>query len=1004
MRQLFVVTLVCLAPLAAMGQDDGRQASQDSSIAEEASGLKAIPATSPADSLQAIQLRDGFRAELVASEPLIHDPVAVDFDEDGRMYVVQLPPYNAYAVEDSDERGSIALLEDVDGDGRFDESTTFAEGLKYPTGVACWDGGVFVGDAPDLLYLKDVDGDGAADERRVVLRGFGSDKAGESHLNSFRWGFDNRIHLSTSLSGGDVRVASDEAATPQSVRNRGVRLDPRDLTRFELTSGGGQHGMSMDDFGRKFVCANSVPAQTLVFDDRYIARNPHMAAPNAALDVAPDGKFTKLYRISPPEPWRELRTQLRKTGRFRGSDEGGEPFGFFTGATGVTIYRGDAWPVEFRGNLIVGDVANNLVYRANLEANGVSLTARRADPDAEFLASRDVWFRPVQFANAPDGSLYVLDMYRALIEGAAFLPPEFLDVLDVLGGNDRGRIYRIVPGDYVHRPTPKLAGASVDQLVALLEHPNGWHRDTASRLIYERQDPAAAAGLRRLARESDSPVGRMTAMHSLNGLNALDETIVLQGLGAEDPRVRIQAIRLAEQFAGDSDEVRSVLLATAAEQDQPLDVRYQLAFSLGSFAASLRRNQALAQLALDEGADQWMRLAIQSSLADGADEVLQILLQNESFLRTGHGVAFLTSLVAQISAANRDVEIAAVMRALNDLPETDRELNESLVRALIGSRQGADRRKIMAAAGGRASELLDELLAAARKELDDPSGREQRLKQRIQAVSTLGLGTFAGDVARFRALFDLREPPEIQRAAVDTLARFDAPEVAELLIDAWPSMSPSVRSRAAEALCLRVGWVSSFLEAVSDGTIARADVSSTRVALLKVHPDEAIRKQVDAVFSAETNSPRSEVVASYQSALRLDGDADRGRELFRKNCSACHRLEGFGTAVGADLKAISDRGDSSVLLNILDPNREVKPKFVNYVLVTSDGRVTSGMIVEENANSLTMRSPDGKESRIQRIDVEELRGTGLSFMPEGLEKQVDRQGMADLLAYLAAFR
>ena len=457
MRHSLFVASLSLATSLVFGQEGTGNTPPETTIAQEASRLEAVPPKSPRQSLESFELRDGFRAELVASEPLIHDPVAIDFDENGRMYVVQLPRYNAYAVDDFEPHGSIALLEDSDEDGRYDDSRLFADGFQYPTAVACWDGGLFVGDAPDLIYLKDTDGDGRADERRVVLTGFGSDHAGESHLNSFRWGFDNRFHISTSLSGGDVRVASDQAADPVSVRTRGIRLDPRDLTRFELTSGGGQHGMSLDDFGRKFVCSNSVPAQTLVYDDRYIARNPHLTAPNAAVDIAPEGKFTKLYRISPPEPWRALRTRLRKTGQFRGSDEGGTPFGFFTGATGITIYRGDAWSAEFRGNLIVGDVANNLVYRARLETNGVSLTARRADPQAEFLASRDIWFRPVQFANAPDGSLMVVDMYRSLIEGAAFLPPEFLEVLDVMGGHDRGRVYRIIPDEFRHRPTPKLA-------------------------------------------------------------------------------------------------------------------------------------------------------------------------------------------------------------------------------------------------------------------------------------------------------------------------------------------------------------------------------------------------------------------------------------------------------------------------------------------------------------------------------------------------------------------
>jgi len=593
-------------------------------------------------------------------------------------------------------------------------------------------------------------------------------------------------------------------------------------------------------------------------------------------------------------------------------------------------------------------------------------------------------------------------MYRELIEGAAFLPPEFLKVINVMGGHDRGRIYRLVPGTFKQRATPKLTAASIDELVALIEHPNGWHRDTASRLIYQRQDQAAVSGLRKLARASKSPVGRMTAMHSMHGLDALDETTLLRGLADDDSRVRVQAIRLAEHFAVDATAVSIAL--TSMTDAQELDVRYQLAFSLGSLPKSRVRNQALTRLALADGDDAWMRLAIQSSLVDGADDVLRNLIRDEPFRRSAHGKTLLAQLVNQISAADRSFEIAAVVSEINGLPEADRGLSESLVKALLGSRQGEDRKKLLAAASGRASELVGQLLAEARKTLDDPTDPEKRLVQRVRAVTTLGLGTFDADAERFRGLFGLRQSPQIQTAAIDTLAGFDNPNVAQLLIEAWPSLSPAIRSRAAESLFSRGPWISAFLDAVSEGDIAPADVSRSRVALLKVHPDEAIRKKVSAVFTTVASGERADVVAAYQPALKLVGIAERGKTLFKKNCSACHRLEGVGTAVGADLKAISDRGDVSVLLNILDPNREVKPKFVSYVVVTTDGRVTAGMIVAENANSLTLRRPDGMQATIQRIDIEQLRGTGLSFMPEGLEKEIDHQGMADLLQYLANFR
>src|SRR5262249_17761924 len=230
--------------------------------------------------------------------------------------------------------------------------------------------------------------------------------------------------------------------------------------------------------------------------------------------------------------------RLRSQGIVPGSDEGGQPSGFFTGATGVTVYRGHAWPEEYRGNVFVGEVSGNLVYRARLEPKGVGFEAVRAGADAEVLGSTDNWFRPVQFANAPDGTLYVIDMYRELIEGAAFLPPQILKHLDVSSGIDRGRIYRIVPEGFQRPKPPRLGEATTAELVALLEHSNGWHRDTAARLLYQRQDQAAVAPLRKLAAASRSALGRLHALHALDGLGALERTQVLRALDDTDARIR----------------------------------------------------------------------------------------------------------------------------------------------------------------------------------------------------------------------------------------------------------------------------------------------------------------------------------------------------------------------------------------------------------------------------------------------------------------------------------
>jgi putative membrane-bound dehydrogenase-like protein len=960
--------------------------------------LPRVPANEPQAALAAFTMQPGFHVELVAAEPLVRDPVAVDFDENGRMYVVELPPYNLYALENSKERGSIRLLEDTNDDGRFDKSTVFAADLNYPTAVACWDGGLFVGDAPHLLFLKDTDGDGKADERKIVFSGFGTDKAGEAHLNSIRWGLDNRFHFSTSLSGGNVTAAADKAAKPVSVRGRGFVFDPRDLSKFELTSGGGQHGMSMDNWGRKYVCSNSVPAQTLMYDDRYAARNPHLQAPAAAVNIAPQGKFTKLFRISPPEPWRVLRTRLRRTGKFRGSDEGGKPFGFFTGATGITIYRGDAWPAAYRGNLLVGDVANNLVYRARLERNGLQVVARRADAGGEFLASRDIWFRPVQFVNAPDGTMYVLDMYRELIEGAAFLPPEFLKHLDPASGINHGRIYRIAPDRFRRRKTPRLGTLSTAELVALLDHPNGWHRDTASRLLYQRQDRTAIGLLKRVAANSELPEGRATAMHSLDGLNGLDEETLLKALGDPSDDVLVQAIRLSEKFAADSPAVRARLVALGAASSLP--VRYQVAFSLGSFGGAAR-NAALAKLALRDVNDRWMQLAILSALNEGAADVFSRLLPETAFRKSQPGRTTLVALSRQIGAAGRNSEIAVVLNSLGALPASEKPLVETLVQALIEKQKGKSRERILAAAGGRGAEIVAAMLAAAQTKAVD---EKANVTERAEAVRVLRLAKFAVARPLFVELLQLRQPQPVQAATLETIAEFNDPGVADVLLGAWSHLSPGLRTRAVETVLSRPKWVTEFLKAIEEGRVGRGDIEPSRVQLLKRHPDRTIAARVGKLFASNGLSARKEVVQRYQPALDMKGDIGRGKLVFKKNCSACHRLEDVGTAIGAELRGIRQRGLPSVLLNILDPNREVKPKFLTYVAVTNDGRVITGMITAESANGITIRRTDGTTANLQRVDIEELKSSGISFMPEGLEKQVNIQSMADLLSYLDSIK
>ena len=996
LRHLLTSLLVCafcVSSHTVIAQD------KPPSIDQLASKLPRIPASTPEQSMDKMQIHPAFEVQIVATEPLIRDPAAIDIDENGRMYVCELPEYNAYAVADNPhEKGTVKRLVDTNGDGRYDKATLFVKDIAYPTAIICWDDGVFIGSAPDLFYCKDTTGDGIADIHHKILTGFGSDLAGEAHLNSFRWGVDNRIHISTNLSGGNVRLANATESTAVSTRGRGIILNPRDLSGFELTSGAGQHGMSMDNWGRKFVCSNSVPAQMLMLDDRYLARNPYLTAPNLAVDIAPDGKHTELFRISAAEPWRELRTMLRRTKQFRGSDEGGKPFGFFTGATGITIYRGNAWPAEFHGNLIVGDVANNLIYRAILKPKGLELVAEKADVGKEFIASRDLWFRPVQFTNAPDGTLYAIDISRELIEGAAFLPPEFMKYLDPLSGSKQGRIYRIAPRGFSTPATPNLGELATRELVSLLDHTNGWHRDTASRLIYQRQDSSAITSLRQLVKQGETAAGRFTALYTLQGLGALDESSVLAALIDSDAIVRVHALRVAEALVAQSVAISNRFSNMTTDRD--IQVRYQLAFSLGA-AQGKNRYQALTRLALSDHQDKWMPVAISSSLFQGAGFVFRELTTHDTFLKTTTGQQFMLTLATQIGARQRADELAAVLQSLSSIKNHDATLAPKVMEALVKNIEGEQRTKLLASTGENAAMVLQQLIVES---MDISQSPQESTEKRAAAIRSLQLAKFADIKSIMVDLLDLTEPFGVRAAVIETLGSYTDDQAAEMLIANWRSLGPSLRSRAAETLLSRANWVTLLLNAVQTERIARGEIDPARIQLLKAHPDKNIAQRVADIFMSSPNGDRFDVIKEYQSALDTLGDVGKGKEVFKKVCSACHRLENIGTSVGADLNGIRNRGLPAVLLNILDPNREVKPKYLTYVLIDVKGRSTTGMITAENANSITLQKPDGTNTTILRTEIEVLQSTGLSFMPEGLEKQVSKQQMADLLSYLNALQ
>ena len=944
--------------------------------------LPRIPAREPAEAMASFHVIGGFEMQQTAAEPLLTDPVAMSFDADGRLFVAEM---NDYSEQASEHLGRVRMLVDSDDDGRYDQSHVFATGLSWPTAIICANDGVFVAAAPDIFFLKDTDGDMRADVTELVFAGFERSNV-QGLINSFHWGPDNRIYGSASTVGGSITSPKHPDRAALQCRGRDFSFDSKTL-ELRAETGGGQHGMCFDDWGHRFVSANSDHAQMIVYRDQYLARAPLPSAAPARVSIAVDGGQAPVFRISPVEPWRIVRTRLRASGLSKGIVEGGgRPAGYFTGATGMTIYRGDAWPDDTKGLAIVGDVGSNIVHRKRLTADGVIWTANRMDEGRELVASEDIWFRPVQFANAPDGCLQVLDMYREVIEHPASLPPEIKRHLDLTSGRDRGRLYRIAPTGWKPRPVPQLSKATTAELVALLEHPNAWHRDTASRLNFERQDATAVEGIRQLLRSSSSGLGRFHAIGSLEGLNALTVEDVIVGLMDSIAGVRERAVLASEKLAPSGDVLKTLAAMTG---DENARVKMQLAFSLGEFPPSAMRQEALQELLAKSGQDRWIRTAVFTSLGIEAGDAFESLATTPDAESPVASVALLelADLVARRTSDDAGwIKIAAVIAVRRDDPA----MQVKLLQAVFAGNKAAQSSRSF-------SQLSAQLLESARKNAVDTNLSGE---QRAAALSTFSLSSFATDGELLLSALESIQPPTVQDAALATLLSFSDQEVALQLLDRWPGLSPKLAERVRDGLLGRTSWAVLLLDAISDGRLPPTTLSPSDLQRLASVPDDAVRSRAIRLLESMASSTREDVLRSYQVALTLKPDRDKGAALFKQHCSVCHQIGKVGFQVGPNLATMKNRGPEAILTNVLDPNREVNPAWRDYIAVTTDGQTHNGVLIAESASVLTFRRAEAKETSVLRSDIEALRDTGRSLMPEGLEKNVDTQAMADLIAWL----
>lgn len=957
--------------------------------------------SSPGESLRRITVKNGFKLELIAAEPLLQSPVAIAYDENGNAFVAEMIdyPYTDPATHQpwkdnttDAPAGRIRQLIDTDGDGVFDESHVFADGLSWPTGIACWKGGIYVTATPSVWYLKDTTGDHVADVRREVFTGFRKYNV-QAVINNPIWGLDNHITISGSTNGGKIVSTRYPERAAIKIGRSDLRFDPR-TELIEPISGGARFGNSFDDWGNRFIASPNSPGLHVVFDARVATRNRYLTLPNPVFAARHVDDFQPLFKISPPEPWRAIRTDVRKSENPAAQPSELVANGSFTSSSGITIYRGDAYPAEYRGQAFVAESANNIVHRMTVEPDGVTFRMRAADHDAEFVASPDNWFRPVNLINAPDGTLHIVDMHRETIEHPWAIPEKILAQVDLLSGRDRGRIYRLAPPGFTPPPPPRLGSASVDELVKTLEHPNSWWRETAQRLLFERQDRSAVSPLREIFRHSRSDLARAHALWTLEGLGDIEESDIVAAFEDPSAGVREQGVRIAALHLRDLPGLAHRVLELGG--DESIRVRYQVAYLIGEIPGDASVAAAIEILRRD-GGDRWVRAATLSAPTETCLRIALRLLVSGDWRSGEQGRQVMAELLFVLGAECDPPKLEKIVEAFSASDEfgvAELALWDGLGRGLKHARKTLTSAFKPGSTGARkAQQLVTTALEVAASSDRTPASR-------VASIRMLEHAAFADVRAPLGALLATHVPPSVQLAAIETVAKFSEPGVSELLLRDWARRTPQVREEILEALISRQDRVPDVLDAIEKNIIEVSQIGPTQRLQLLAGTDAETKQRAQRIFQGGASASAKDAFGKYDETLALRGDPARGVRVYQNLCAACHVYKGQGSDIGPNLETVRGWGSDQIILNIVDPNREVAPNYVTHVLEMKDGTTLSGMITEENDSSIKLKRIGAAEENVLRQNIVKITALPTSLMPPGLDSAISPQEMADLISYL----
>lgn len=942
--------------------------------------------------LDAFQLEEGLRIEPVAYEPMVIDPVAFAFDENRRMYVVEDRGYPDPAEEgEPTTLGRIVLLEDTDGDGTYDKRNEFATGLTYPNGILPWKGGVFITCAPHIYYYKDSDGDGIADIKKTVLTGFNDTKTSQIRMSHPTLGLDGWIYVTGGLNGGSI-TSPEHPDRPAVVYTAADgRFNP-ETYEFQVTGGKSQFGLTIDPYGHRFGTSNRHPVMQIVMEPWNLSRNPHLTFNEMVQNVSPVEANAVVYPISNAVTTAEYIPDLM----------GKSHTGTFTAASGLVVYNGTALKPEHKGNIFICESAQNLVQRQIVKEDGASFTSAIANEGKEFLASTDEWFRPVYAQHGPEGALYIVDMHRKVIDHPAYVPEEMRGQLDFEAGKTDGRIYRVVRKDFDdgdEDKTGKVAtGATNKDLVDALSSADEWKRATAFRLLLESKPGDINDLLKETIAKGSNNEGKSRALWLAHNLGMLSLESLNQALASDEPSIREQAVQILASHTK-YDQAKSTLNKLA--EDPSARVRYYAAIALGNINTN-EAVQALAKIAAKDGSDKWTRAAVLSGLSGRSQEFITAFASMKSAEPKAYA-AVMQDLGRLLGHGGTIAEASDFFHRL----VTPDAVDEWKISALLGLSEALNGRKqelkpnnkgLLYAINSSSNESLDGFVGKLKEiALKDTTEKQSR------AISLLGYTSYEQSNDALRQLLDAHYSPQVQIQAINSIARLQDPKGAELLTDKakWKAYSPKVKPTVISALISNTNFLPLLFKAIESGQIAAAEISSIDRTRLMKSKDKAIADRATGLFKELEGGDRMAVYEEYKNVLKnAKPVAKAGATIFQTQCAVCHTYGGKGGQVGPDLSGIKNQPADALLLHILVPNYEVYPQYQSVIVKTKDGSTKSGWVVSETDNGLTLRTATGADESVLRSNIETLTNSGLSLMPDGLEKTMSKEDMANLIEYL----